>query len=136
MVRDIAIVSTDSSEPFLVLERKCRLDAEGFSHLAARSVNLVELREVGRQVHAGRTQIWRTKHSGAQAWQRVQIPSKHKIRYAEPHRCKWSMKRIIPDVPLADLDRPSVLSHHNESRDEAPVSGTWVEFLRPFELGD
>jgi hypothetical protein len=67
MVRDIAIVSAHGSEPLLVLKGKRRLDAEGCIYLAASSVNLVKLRKVSRQVHAGRTQIWRTKHGGTAA---------------------------------------------------------------------
>jgi len=55
MVRDIAIISAHSSEPFLVLVGKCRLDAEGRIHLPTSSINLVKLRKVGCQVHAGRT---------------------------------------------------------------------------------
>jgi hypothetical protein len=46
------------------------------------------------------------------------------------------VKGIILDVPLADFDRLSVLSHHDESRDEAPVGGARVELLGLFELDD
>jgi hypothetical protein len=34
------------------------------------------------------------------------------------------------------FDRPSVLPHHDESHDEAPVSGVWIQLPRLFELGD